>query len=78
MLQQNLTAAYLPSEDVHVVDESGGEPLDGALGELGELLAQQQRCLRVVHVRARRRRPERQSSKWKELLPIQIPGNQLG
>ena len=43
--------AHLPSEDVLVVDEAGGESLDGALVELGELLAEQQSGL-AVDVRA--------------------------
>ena len=46
-------ATHLPSEDVLVVDEARGESLDGALVELGELLAEQQ-CGLAVHVRARR------------------------
>ena len=46
-------ATHLPSEDVLVVDEARGESLDGALVELGELLAEQQGGL-AVHVRARR------------------------
>ena len=43
---------HLPSEDVLVVDEAGGESLDGALIKLGELLAEQQGGL-AVHIRAR-------------------------
>ena len=38
---------HLPSEDVLVVDEAGGESLNGALVELGELLAKQQSGLTV-------------------------------
>ena len=48
-----LPPTHLPSEDVLVVDEARGESLDGALVELGELLAEQQ-CGLAVHVRARR------------------------
>ena len=38
---------HLPSEDVTVVDQSRGEALDGVLGQLGQLLPQEERGLRV-------------------------------
>ena len=43
-----VSPSHLPFEDVLVVDEPGGEALDGVLVELGQLLAEQEGGLAVL------------------------------